>query len=93
MQAAGPILLRGHHGRGGVGPTWSEGSSRRPGEVEEQGRGGSAHWPTPLDMTLPLELSSKTMKSPETLSEGGEENPEGELLNSIRGFHEVGRTS
>ena len=87
---AGPSLLRGQ-GRGEVGQTWSEGSRRGGGEVEEQVRGGSANWPTPLDITLPLELSSKPVKSLETVSEVGESNQaeEGELFQSIRGSYEV----
>ena len=45
-------------------------------------------WPTPLDITL--ELSSKPVKSPETVSEVGEADPEeGELFQSIRGSYEV----
>jgi len=88
---AGPTLLRGH-GRGEVGETWSEEGRRGAAageEVEEQGRGGSANWPTPLDITLPLELSSKPVKSPETVSEVGESDPaEGELFQSIRGSYE-----
>ena len=86
-----------------MGQTWSEG--RRGGEggagvaggavgeqVEEQERGGSVStWPVaPIDITLPLELSSKPVKSPaETVSEVGGDNPEGELFQSIRGLHEV----
>ena len=86
---AGPSLLRGH-GRGEVGQSWSEGRRGGGGEVEEQGRGGSVGWPTPLDITLPLELPSKPVKSPETVSEVGEADPEeGELFQSIRGSYEV----
>ena len=80
-----------------MGQSWSEG--RRGGgggggegreEVDEQGRGGSAGWPTPLDITLPLEFSSKAVKRPETVSEVGEADPEdGELFQSIRGSYEV----
>ena len=61
--------------------------------MEEEERGGSvsSNWPmAPLDITLPLELSSKPVKSPaETVSEVGEGDPEGELFQSIRGLHEV----
>ena len=68
-----------------MGQSWSEEGRQRAGgeEVGEQVRGGSANWPTPLDITLPLELSSKPVKSPETVSEAGEE---GELF---RGSYQV----
>ena len=86
---AGPSLLRGQ-GRGEVGQSWSEEGRRGAGgeEVGEQVRGGSANWPTPLDITLPLELSSKPVKSPETVSEvgGSEGGEEGELF---RGSYQV----
>jgi len=89
---AGPSLLRGH-GRGEVGQTWSEGRRGGAGgeQVEEQERGGSvSNWPVaPLDITLPLELSSKPVKSPaETVSEVGGDDPEGNLFQSIRGLYE-----
>ena len=77
-----------------MGQTWSEGRRGGAGgeQVEEQERGGSvSNWPVaPLDITLPLELSSKPVKSPaETVSEVGEGNPEGDLFQSIRGLYEV----
>ena len=73
-----------------MGQSWSEEGRRGAGgeEVGEQVRGGSANWPTPLDITLPLELSSKPVKSPETVSEvgGSEAEEEGELF---RGSYQV----
>ena len=75
-----------------MGQTWSEGRRGGAGgeQVEEQERGGSvSNWPVaPLDITLPLELSSKPVKSPETVSEADPEE-EVELFQSIRGSYEV----
>lgn len=71
-----------------MGQSWSEGRRGGGGEVAEQGRGGSVGWPAPLDITLPLELSSKPVKSPETVSEADPEE-EVEVFQSIRGSYEV----